>query len=225
MHGVQAAGPSWFAQRPLADRMRIEVVERPVRRSGSLFRGGDYLRDADDLVGLIGTEPVHLVGSGYGALGCVVAAAGRPHRIQSLTLIEPTCIGVLAHPAIVTLCRRWRHERPQDLAQFAAGLCRLAGIPTATGFTAEHWGTIERLREYRPPWDTHLPLETIAQWGIPTQVYSGGHSPVLTAVAATVAADLGGEHIELVGREHALQTLGDLFNDRLRRHIEHTQHT
>lgn len=225
VHGVQAAESTWFAQRPLADRMRLEVVVRPDHRAGALFRGGDYLRDADELAGLLAGEPAHLVGSGYGALACVVAAAQRPHRVESLTLIEPTCIGVLAHPAILDMCQRWWRERPQDLAEFAARFGRLAGLPIGVEFTAEHWDAVERLRECRPPWDARLPLEAIAQWGIPTQVYSGGHSPVLTAVAATVAAGAGGEHVELVGREHAVQTLGAPFNDRLQRHIDHAYQT
>lgn len=104
VHGVQAAAPTWFAQQPLADHMRLEVVVRPDHRDGALFRGGDYLRDADELIGLLAGEPAHLVGSGYGSLSCVVAAAERPHGVESLTLIEPTYIGVLPHPAILDMC-------------------------------------------------------------------------------------------------------------------------
>ncbi|MFE2961055.1 alpha/beta fold hydrolase [Nocardia tengchongensis] len=192
----------------------------PDYRGGALFRSGDYLHDARDLIGLLGDEPAHLVGSGYGALSCVVAASERPHRVESLTLLEPTCIGVLPHPAILDMCWRWWRNRPQDEAELAASIARLAGLPTISAFTVDIWDAIERLREYRPPWDADLPLEAVAQWGIPTQVYSGGHSPVLTAVAATVAARLGGDHVELFGREHAIQTLGAPFNDQLARHID-----
>ncbi|MFE4456776.1 alpha/beta fold hydrolase [Nocardia tengchongensis] len=220
VHGVRTASLTWSEQEPLSQRMRVEVVVLPEHRSGGQFRGGDYLRDADDLMDLLADEPAHLVGTDYGALSCLVAAGRRPHRVESLTLIEPTCIGVLRHPAIVDMCSRWWRERPQDLVEFAAGFARFSGLPTEMAFTAEHWAAIERLREYRPPWDAQLPLDTIAQWGIPTQVYSGGHSPVLTAVAETVAASTGGEHVELFGREHAVQTLGAPFNERLGRHID-----
>ena len=73
----------------------------------------------------------------------------------------------------------------------------------------------------RPPIvERETRLNAIAHRGIPTIDYLGGHSAVLTAVAAAVARDAGGEHIELSGREHAVQTLGAPFNQRLERHVD-----
>ncbi|MBU3067507.1 alpha/beta fold hydrolase [Nocardia sp. NEAU-G5] len=218
VHGMRAARASWAAQLPLAQRMRLDILHRGVR-DGALFPGGDYLHDAGDLLSLLESEPAHLVGHGYGAVGCLVAAAAMPDRVASLTLIEPTCLGVLSHPAVVSMRQRWRWDRPVDLLEFAGVYGRLAGLPADTEFTTEQWRAIARLRTCRPPWDTRLPLETIAQQSIPSLVCSGDHSPVLTAVAATVAEHIGGEHAVLPGAQHAVQSLGAPFNDLLERHI------
>ncbi len=211
------AETTWAAQRPLAQRMRLDVLVRHGYRPG-VAAAPDYLHDAADLLTMLAAEPAHLVGHCYGALACVLAAAGAPDRVLSLTLIEPTCLAELRHPAVEALRLRWR-ERPRDPLEFAATFGTLAGLPRGRPRTDDHWAAVSALRMCRPAWDAALPLPAIARAGVRTLVLSGGHSPALTAVAATVSARTGGEHLVLPGNDHAVQHAGAPFNERLEQHL------
>ncbi len=217
VHGLLPAESSWSEQIPLAQRMRLDMLVRHGYRPGQ-HSPADYQRDAEDLLVMLDAESAHLVGHCYGALGCVLAAARAPHRVASMTLIEPTCLGALHHPAVNALRNRWR-DRPRDPLEFAATFGTFLGVPRGMTYSEAQCDALAALRDGRPPWDADLPLEDIHRAGVRTLVFSGDHSPALTALCATVAARTGGEHIVLPGHEHAVQRAGGAFNSRLEQHL------
>src|SRR5262245_14107331 len=90
VHGSLATGAEeWQSQRPLADEgFRLLVLDRRGYGQSPVAEGEDFLRDAEDIVALMG-DGAHLVGHSYGGLGVLFAAARRPDATLSLALLEP----------------------------------------------------------------------------------------------------------------------------------------
>jgi pimeloyl-ACP methyl ester carboxylesterase len=73
VHGSYEWGArTWREQLPLADELRLRIVDR--RGFGRSPADGrvDFERDADDIVRLL-DEPSHLVGHSYGGVVCTSA--------------------------------------------------------------------------------------------------------------------------------------------------------
>jgi pimeloyl-ACP methyl ester carboxylesterase len=89
VQGSLATGAEeWQAQRPLADEgFRLLVFDRRGYGQNPVAEGEDCLRDADDIVELMG-DGAHLVGHSYGGLGAMFAAARCPDATLSLAFIE-----------------------------------------------------------------------------------------------------------------------------------------
>jgi pimeloyl-ACP methyl ester carboxylesterase len=92
-HGSLATGSEeWEAQQPLAEEgFRLLVVDRRGYGRSPAASGEDFLRDAEDVAGLM-DDGAHLVGHSYGGLGVMVAAARRPEATRSLAELEPPAI-------------------------------------------------------------------------------------------------------------------------------------
>jgi pimeloyl-ACP methyl ester carboxylesterase len=90
VHGSLATGlDEWQAQRPLADeRFRLLVLDRRGYGRSPAVPGEDFLRDADDIIDVMG-DGAHFVGHSYGGLGVLFAAARRPDVTLSMTVLEP----------------------------------------------------------------------------------------------------------------------------------------
>ncbi|MDF0673478.1 MAG: alpha/beta fold hydrolase [Nitrospira sp.] len=117
VHGSLATGAEeWQAQRPLADEgFRLLVLDRRGYGQSPVAEGEDFLRDADDIVELMG-DGAHLVGHSYGGLGVLFAAARRPDATLSLALLEPAALALGRHvPAARTLADEVRALWDQDL--------------------------------------------------------------------------------------------------------------
>jgi pimeloyl-ACP methyl ester carboxylesterase len=91
VHGSLALGvDEWEAQRPLADEgFRLFVMDRRGYGRSPAAEGEDFLRDGDDIAGLMG-DGAHLVGHSSGGLGVLFAAARRPDATRSPALLEPS---------------------------------------------------------------------------------------------------------------------------------------
>ena len=208
----------------------MQVVQRRGFGSSPGADGEDFEHDADDLCELL-TEPAHMVGHSYGAIGALLAATRRPAAIRSLTLIEPTLVTAeLDHPEIaraVGFISDWWLNAPEDPAEFLAGYSSLLGVrvPELDDGPAGLRYAARRLRSCRPPWTAVVPWERVAQARIPTLVVSGGHSPALDAVAVAVAYKTGGRSKVVSSAGHAVQRVVDTFNPVLESHLSSARPT
>ncbi|GAA0914355.1 hypothetical protein GCM10009575_000330 [Streptomyces rhizosphaericus] len=122
VHGILTWGDDeqygFAAQRPLADRHRLLVMDRRgYGRSPDIARS-DWSIDAEDIVGLLGTG-AHLVGHAYGGVSAMAAAVRRPDLVYSLTLIQPGALRPAErHPVVAEALARARAATaalPEDL--------------------------------------------------------------------------------------------------------------
>jgi pimeloyl-ACP methyl ester carboxylesterase len=81
VHGALATGAEeWSAQQPLADEgFRLVVADRRGYGDSRTVDGEDFVRDADDIAGLL-DRGGHVVAHSYGCLGAMLAAVERPPR-------------------------------------------------------------------------------------------------------------------------------------------------
>ncbi|GAA2454263.1 alpha/beta fold hydrolase [Streptomyces glaucus] len=167
------------AQRPLADRYRLLLVDRRgYGRSPDTDRS-DFDTDADDLVELLERQDggAHLTGHGNGGLVAMLAAGRRPGLVRSLTLIQPAAFSAAAgHPVVETMLRRVRDSAgvpesvtpEQYLRASTEGLGMAMPAPTADRLRA----VATSLRE-RPVWEAQVPLRPLRDARWPTLVICG----------------------------------------------------
>jgi pimeloyl-ACP methyl ester carboxylesterase len=120
VHGSLATGAEeWQAQRPLAeDGYRLLVLDRRGYGRSPMIEGEDFLRDADDIVEVMGVG-AHLVGHSYGGLGVLLAAVRRPEATLSLTLLEPGAFAMgqrepAARALVDDVRRLWDLDLPDE---------------------------------------------------------------------------------------------------------------
>ena len=222
VHGSLATGADeWQAQRPLADDgFHLLAPDRRGYGQSPPAEGEDFLRDGDDIAGLMGNG-AHLVGHSYGGLGVMVAAARRPDATLSLTLLEP---GAFAfgqhHPAARALLdevrRLWDQKLPDEdwVVRF---LKAVGSDPDA--LSAELLDAAVPLvpvcRRGRPAWEPELPLTQLASAPFPKLVVSGGHSAGFDALCDDLAERIGASRTVIAGAGHEVQFTGRPLNEAL----------
>jgi pimeloyl-ACP methyl ester carboxylesterase len=234
VHGsVTDGATTWSAQRPLAERWRLIVVDRAGFGSSPTVERVDFADDAgllveilDQAAGLWGVDRVHLVGHSYGGVISLLAAAVRPEAVMSLTVIEPPAFGVAAGDAAVDdlvagLKDYWRHGPRESPARFLAGFLRLVGSaielpdplppPLARGAAM--------LVVERGPWEADIPIEQLAAAPFPKLVVSGAHNAAFDAVCDVLERDLGADRAVIPGEGHSVPQTGEAFNQQLERFL------
>ena len=222
VHGSLATGADeWHAQRPLADEgFRLLVIDRRGYGKSPAAQGEDFLRDADDIVALMG-DGAHLVGHSYGGLGVLVAAAHRPHATLSLTLLEPATLALgQHHPAGRALGDEvralWGEDLPDDdwVIRF---LTAVGSDPDALPpeLIAAAVPLTPVLRRGRPMWNSDLPLREVAEGNFPKLVVSGAHSAGFDAICDDLAARIGASRAVVAGAGHEIQFTGRPINEML----------
>ncbi|MEI5522966.1 alpha/beta hydrolase [Streptomyces brasiliscabiei] len=167
------------AQRPLADRHRLLVVDRRGYGDSPDTERSDFDTDADDLVALLEAQDggAHLVGHGNGGLIAMLAAGRRPDLVRSLTLIQPSAFAAAAgHPVIETMMRRVREGAAvpesvtpeQYLRASTEGIGMTMPDPTPRRLRA----VATSMRE-RPVWEATAPLEPLRTAPWPTLIICG----------------------------------------------------
>lgn len=226
-------GASWYAQRPLADRYRLQLVDRRGFGASPPAKGGeDFKRDADDIAELLG-DGAHLVGSSYGAVVSLLAAGRRPEAVSSLAIVEPPAFGY----APASEAARAMRERVASVMAVADGYEPEAFYPAflqAMGYDLETLGLSEwaevctgrrspsvaemRTSMYqRPPWDAVLPLAELAEarfpklvvaggWGTATPTTRAATGAALRAVCDVIAERIGAEQAVIPGALHLPQS-------------------
>jgi pimeloyl-ACP methyl ester carboxylesterase len=220
VHGSLATGDEeWQAQKPLAELgfQLLAPDRRPYGRSPAAG-GEDFLRDADDIVELMG-DSAHIVGHSYGGLGAMFAAAQRPEATLSLTLLEPAAFGMSKlPPAARDLCARVREIWAQDLPDepwLIRFLTAVGSDPDVLppGFVTAALPLVPVVRQGRAPWTVDLPLSELAAAGFPKLVVSGAHNEGWDELCEVVATSIGARRAVAAGAGHEVQFAAPAVND------------
>ena len=226
VHGsVMGGRGTWAAQRPLAERFELLVLDRPGFPPNPPVERIDFETDAALVAGLI-EEGDHLVGHSYGGIVSLLAAASRPDVLRSLTVIEPPCTRVAAGvPEVDAFARAGmelyataRSGDPDEyLRRFLAAVGSEFDPPSPLPPELERGA--RNLAIERGPWEADIPLAALAGTPFPKLVVSGAHLDAYDAICDVLERELRAERIVLPGYGHAVQRHPD-FNDRLADFVE-----
>lgn len=222
VHGSLATGAEeWQAQRLLAQEgFRLLVIDRRGYGQSPAAEGEDFLRDADDIVAMMG-DGAHLVGHSYGGLGVLFAAARNPKTTLSLALLEPATFALGLHdpdgPALVDELRAfWDQDLPDDhwVIRFlrAVGSDPDALPPELLGATVP---LVPVFRRRRPMWYSDLPLPEVAAGPFPKLVVTGAHRAGFDAIGDDLAVRIGAFRAVVAGAGHEIQFTGRPINEML----------
>jgi pimeloyl-ACP methyl ester carboxylesterase len=225
VHGsVSGGAETWKAQYTLAVRWTLLILDRRGFGESPPGDGEDFDVDARDIAEALG-DGAHLVAHSYGGVGSLLAAAARPHSVQSLTLVEPMAYAVALHHEHVrrSMDQAAEHfaDRSSGAREFLAGFFRLMGLRSnLPDPLPPALATATRLlRRCRYPWTAEIPVEDIAKAPFRCLVVSGGHSPVFESICDALCTRLGAERAIIPGAGHAIPRTGAPFNDVLERFL------
>ena len=226
VHGsVLGARGTWGAQKALADRFELVLVERPGFPPKPPVERVDFELDAGLVASLL--EPGdHLVGHSYGGVVSLLAAAVRPDHLSSLTVIEPPATRVAAgRPAVDEFAAQGAeiyasaatHDPETFLRHFLTAVGSSFDPPSP--LTPELEQGARALMVERGPWEADIPLDTLAAAAFRKLVVSGKHHPAFDAICDVLVERLPAERLVLEGYGHTVQRHPD-FNDRLADFVE-----
>ncbi|MDX6468832.1 MAG: hypothetical protein QOF75_635 [Gaiellaceae bacterium] len=228
VHGSVVNGDlTWAAQRPRADRFDLVVPNRRGFPPGPEVESVDFEDEAVWLDAFL--EPgTHLVGHSYGGVIALLAAARHPELLRSLTVIEPPALGVArgnpAADAFVARSTELWERGPREPEAFLRGfLAEVNAPPPRGGFSPALLQGARTLMVERYPWTAEIPLDVLAATPFPKLVVSGAHSEPFDAVCDVLEERLGAERAVLPGAGHAVQRLGEPFNDVLVDFVERAE--
>jgi pimeloyl-ACP methyl ester carboxylesterase len=230
VHGGASARTTWSGLAPLESRWTLVTVHRrgfPPSPSPPQGRQ-DFDVDATDIEPLLDRNP-HVLAHSYGALGALIAAARRPSRVRSLTLIEPPLFYLL--PDDLELRRFERmgdeslaHGLDTDPATLRAFL-RIAGspIPDDEPLPENVVQAVSRAHGSRSPGEARPQLDVLRDAGIPALIASGDHASFLERAADALAAELGAQRLIAPGAGHFVAAAPD-FGERFERFLTSASH-
>lgn len=233
VHGSMSWGEAcWREQRPLGDDRRVVLVDRRGFGESAGPDAGDWEADAADIAALL-DEPMHVVGHSYGGVSALLAAARRPERVRSLTVVEPPALGLVrGDTAVEEFIRRVDHARREatDPVDYRRRFLAAFGFPAPRQSLPPGRplrGAASSWRE-RPPWEAEVPLDVLRSAGMPVLVVRGAWDqappearavgmPALHHVCDALVTRLRAEAETFAGAAHNPQLLGEPFNERLGR--------
>jgi len=212
VHGsVMGGRGTWAAQRPLAERFELVVLDRPGFPPNPPVVRVDFESDAALVAGLL--EPGdHLVGHSYGGIVSLLAAASRPDALRSLTVIEPPSTRVAAGVPVVDAFAREGMElyasartvEPDGyLRRFLAAVGSEYDPPSPLPPELERGA--RTLAVERGPWEADIPLAALAKTSFPKLVVSGAHLEAYDVICDVLERELRAERVVLPGYGHAVQ--------------------
>lgn len=227
VHGSLTNGAmTWGPQRPLAERWRLVVVDRPGFAPGPPVERVDFEQDAAWLAELL--EPGdHLCGHSYGGVVSLLAAA-RFRELGSLTVIEPPATRAAAgDPAAEAFAagaiELWR-DGPSDPEAFLRTFLAAVGssFEPPSPLPPDLAQGARALRHERGPWEAEIPVAELRALPFPKLVVSGGHHAAFDAICDALERDLGAERAVLPGAGHGAQRAPG-FNDVLADFLERAE--
>ena len=218
VHGSVVGGrPTWAAQKPLAERFELAVLDRPGFPPNPPVERVDFEKDAQLVAGLL-QRGDHVVGHSYGGVISLLAAAARPDLPASLTVIEPPATSVALDDTDVAsfaargaaLYASGRSDDPEAfLRRFLAAVGSSFHPPSPLSPELEQGA--RALMVERGPWEASIPLATLAAAGFPKLVVSGAHHPAFDAICDVLERELPAARLVLEGYGHTVQLHPD-FN-------------
>jgi pimeloyl-ACP methyl ester carboxylesterase len=209
VHGSVVNGrATWAAQRPLADRFELVVLDRPGFPPNPPVARVDFERDAALVCDLLRPGD-HLVGHSYGGVIALLAATARPEALGSLAVIEPPATAVAAgNPAVdafaaegAALYASGANDDPEDfLRRFLTAVGSRFDPPSP--LPADLAQGAQALQVERGPWEAKIPLATLSAARFPKLVVSGAHHPAFEAICDVLEHELPAERLELPGYGH-----------------------
>lgn len=228
VHGSVVNGDAtWAAQRPLAERLELVIPNRRGFPPGPDVESVDFEDEAVWLDAFL-VPGTHLVGHSYGGVIALLAAARRPKLVRSLTVVEPPALAVArGNPAadlfMENATRLWENG-PREPEAFLRGF--LAAVNAPAPRSAVSPALLQGARTLmveRYPWTAEIPLDELAAAPFPKLVVSGAHSAAFDAVCDVLEERLGAQRAVLPGAGHAVQLLGEPFNELLAAFVEQAE--
>jgi len=211
VHGsVAGAAPTWAAQRPLTERFELLLVERPGFPPGPPVERVDFEQDALLVRDLL-RDGDHLVGHSYGGVVALLAAAGRPDALRSLTVMEPPATRVArGNPDADRFGESarvyWETGPRDDPEAFLRGFLDAVGSawhPPSPLPTDLEQGARALVVE-RGVWEAEIPLDVLREAPFPKLVVSGAHHLAFEAICDVLERELPAERALLPGVGHTL---------------------
>lgn len=218
VHGSVVGGRgTWSAQRPLAERFELVVLDRPGFPPNPPVERVDFESDGAFVADLL--EPGdHLVGHSYGGIVSLLASALRPEALRSLTVIEPPATRIAAGVPVVDafaeegkeLYASARTGEPDAyFRRFLAAVGSEFDPPSPLPPELEQGA--RTLAVERGPWEADIPLAAIAATAFPKLVVSGNHLAAYDVICDVLERELVAERVVLPGYGHVVQRHPD-FN-------------
>lgn len=221
VHGSVVGGrATWSAQRPLADRFELLILDRPGFSPNPPVERVDFEQDAVFVSDRLRPGD-HLVGHSYGGVISLLAAARRPDLVGSLTVVEPPATRVAAgDPAVDAFAAGgaalYSSGRADDPERFLRRFLEAVGSPFVppSPLSPELEQGARALLVERGPWEAEIPLGVLAAAAFPKLVVSGAHHPAFDAICDALERELGAVRLVLPGYGHTVQ-LHPRFNEEL----------
>jgi pimeloyl-ACP methyl ester carboxylesterase len=226
VHGSVNDGPAAFsAQRPLAERWQIVIANRRGYGKNPPIQRVDVQRDAEDVSVLL-DDGAHLVGTSMGGIVAGMAAGIAPARVLSLTLIEPPAFTNCRDIPLVAEHAQhqreyWDKAKNAEPAEFLRGFLEVihARVQLPSPLPASFLVATRNLMTERP-WKNGIPVEPLRNTPFPKLVISSGDSPAFEAICGRLASELRAERKIFPGAGHAVQRIGQPFNDALEQFMQ-----
>ena len=223
VHGSGSCGAETFGeQRALADEFRVILIDRCGYGQSPAAGPIGWPTDSGVVADLL-TElgRAHLVGHSTGGTVALLAAAGVPDAVHSLTLVEPSVWGVAdpadSPPEIAAADKEvFRRGPGLSAEEFLTALNELAGVPDPAGmvsamipsFTDADWAGANAFRNEAWPGDARIDISALAACRFPKLVAIGAWDlaihPELAGITASGQRQArGAEHRALAQRINA----------------------
>src|SRR5919198_1006491 len=218
VHGSVANGTmTWSNQRALGDRFEVEILNRPGFPPNPSVERVDFQEHADWLCERLRAGD-HLVGHSYGGVVSLLAAAGQPELLRSLTVVEPPAAGIaLDSPAVARFAEEgakyWAEAPKDDPETFLRGFLRMVGsaYDPPSPLPPEIEQGARTLMVERGPWEAKIQVATLEGAPFPKLVVSGAHSAAFDGICDALERGLHAERAVLPGYGHSVSRHPD-FN-------------
>jgi len=212
VHGSVVNGrATWSAQRPLAERFELVVLDRPGFPPNPPASHIDFETDALLVAELIRAGD-HLVGHSYGGVIAMLAAAQRPDALGSLTVIEPPATRVArGNPDVDAFAAGgaalYESGATSDPEEFLRRFLEAVGsrFEPPTPLPPDLAQGAQALTVERGPWEAEIPLDALASTSFPKLVVSGAHHPAFDAICDVLERELRADRAVLQGYGHVVQ--------------------